>query len=315
MPRLLPESSDTVATALRSGFRKTRAVFPVVAALYGVSLLVAGIVVIPFFLTLSEAFGSSTAAQGLSEGFDFTIVHDLLRFQGDGVVRFLGRLFWLCPFVFVLNTILSGGILEVAAPGFQLPAIVGFLQGCGRHAGRFLALLGVVILLCAPVPLLLCTGLIAIAPDVIRNSASENVIPILAASAVICGVLSAGFASLLMDYARVILVLDLKQGVTGSVFRALRFLSHNVSRVTGLQAILVLAWAATLSLPLMLALVRPQGTALLLVAAFLLHQLFVAVRQAVRVLSASAQLSLYHCVTMCAGTGLDARLPCPGSGL
>jgi hypothetical protein len=302
--------------ALHTGYQKTLAAGPVIAVCYGVNLLLAGPVALALYSVLRGAFGASMAAQTLNDGFDYTVVFDLIHFHGKDVLGLLSVLPWSVPAGLFVNTTLSGGILQFAATDNGGPVLPCFFRGCTRHAVRFLGLLGAIAILLIPLLLILIKGFAVLAGSVVPGAATENVIPILLAGFTASVVLVAFAAGIVMDYARVILVLDKNRGIARSVTAALHFVARNVGRVTALQAFLVFLWGCTITAALLVEVVRPEGRAMVLVAALLVHQLFVAARQGLRVQLFSSQLFLYRGLNPQTGKPApELEILHPGSGL
>jgi hypothetical protein len=257
-----------------------------------------------FFQTLSSAFGDSRASLALLAGFDSTIVGDLRQLYPAALPGYLrivgvGSLLYI-----VLNTFLAGGVIS-SLRASVLPSGRSFLQSCVIFFGRFFRLF----LLTGSIAVLLTTLFLILGglllSSLYRVSTTETTL--LLGGAAVGVVIAAAilFLAMIADYAKIGIVRHDTRSVIGALGTSLRFFIRNPGATLGLQTILLSMTLLPATIHALFWSSQPMGSVLMVVTAFLLHQLFLLVRIIARVVSFGAESALFETL----GPAETASLP------
>jgi hypothetical protein len=264
-----------------------------VLTLYAANLLLAFPAFTVAHSVLRTALGYSQAGESLLPGFDYTAWSDLLsaRSLSFGMV-----LQWAVPMTLlgvVLYTFVAGGVLDLLARERRFSA-PSFFRACGTYMGRFFRiwiLTAIVLFLAASV---FGTLLGTIIEMLNRNSDSEQTIGITLIVSMIVFSFPVLLTFMASDYARVYTVVQDGRSSWKALGRGFLFVLRNAGSTLGLHLLLLLLLGVAVVLYLALeglfTIDRPATIAL----AFLLQQLFMVGRAALRVAFCAGEVLLYE---------------------
>ena len=109
------------------------------AILFGFNFLLALIGTVPVSGYLQQSLGQSLAASKLLEGFNYTLVSDLLNQYGEGIALIMDQSQMLLLAFFLLSVFLMGGILVVFKHKTEFD-FARFWNGCFYYFWRLLRL-------------------------------------------------------------------------------------------------------------------------------------------------------------------------------
>ncbi len=280
--------------SLLTGIRKTLRSYQLLLLLYLLNGACAVPLALAFRSSLSSAFGSSTAAEQLLGGFDYTILRDLLSTHGVAFSALWRVLLWSLPLYALLHTVLAGGViahLAGQARGFTLRV---FLRDCGTYFSRLLRifLLFTAVLTFLTVVLTLALGFAV--DQLAENVGPEATVALAALASGIVLLFPLLFVQMVADYTRIAAVLTDEPSMATAVGYALRFIARNPVATFGLQIALVLLVVLLGTLVVLQEAYGgiQAGKALLLLG--LIQQLLVLLRVFFRLVGTAAEISLFQ---------------------
>ncbi len=310
----------SIPQTILKGLRQAASVPRVLFLLWLVNLLFAVPVSLMIRGALADSFGSSLVAHNMREGFDRgwyaefeSTAGDLERtfrptVSGPGAVLDNLEAWWSGDIVaetypgivalglgyVVLWAFLLGGVLDHLARPRRPLALDRFFAAGGRYLPRFL---GLALISGGAYYLIYQLGRrlyrwIEIAS---RDLTVEKTVfvRLLLASALIVVLLSV--VRMIFDYAKIATVLDDRRGVLRIAWQALRFVFRNPLATGGVAFGFGVLGALLFALYLWLAPGAGQSTLLGVALAFLISQLYLVGRLAVRLGLLGGQISLYRC--------------------
>lgn len=306
-------------THLKKGFHHTSGVFRMVAVLFLINLLFALVLAIPMHRTLQDEIASSDTASQMNESFDYLWWEEfndrasgpaelftpdiigkgavLLNLEAFLQFRFLDWPPLLLAFILLYlltHTFLAGGILTVFnqdSPRFSRTA---FFSGAGHQFIRFIGLMAVSWIFFILTARYLAGALNGILTGIKETSFSE-VRPFawsLIFSFIVLAFLL--FIQVVFDYARILTVMEHRDNIFISAWRALRFVLTRPLSVFSLFAVVFLSQIAVTAVYAFLIESFPQTTFLTVLAAFILQQIFIFSIIWIRCWLYSSQLELYR---------------------
>ncbi|MCG2815896.1 MAG: hypothetical protein L6425_08185 [Candidatus Aminicenantes bacterium] len=287
-------------THLKKGFRHTGGVTRMVVCLFLINLLLALVPALPLFRTLQDEFASSDTASRMTEGFDYLWWEEfndrssgtaelfgpdiigkgavLLNLEAFLQFRFLDWPSSLLVFMLlylVVHTFLAGGILSVFSQDAPRFSMKGFFAGAGHQFFRFLGLMALSWIFFILTAQCLAGALNGILTGIDESAVSE-VRPFvwnLIFSAVVLAVLL--FIQMVFDYARILTVLEHRDNIFSSAWRALRFVVSRPLSTLGLFYTVFVCQIAVSVLYAVLIESFPQNKFLTVLSAFFIQQLFI----------------------------------------
>lgn len=277
-----------IVQALKRGVKGAAAAGRLLGVLY-VAELVAGLALTLPLWAILDRFGGWMAG-----GLDVNFFIELHAYHESELVGLMGLRRLIVVGYFLASLFLSGGALAVLAGGERYqPAF--FWGQAAKFFGRFLRLVlwSLLVLATASLVPLAAYGLqrLLYGPD-----PYEKVI--FWGFWLQLGLAVAGLFvyRIVLDYARIHAVLTDEKRMRVSLWQGIRFTFKNLGRTLGLAFLLFLAGGVVLALyrPLASALGAPTGTTVVLL--FLLQQLYILWRMAMRVTRYASQLEFYRSV-------------------
>ncbi|MGB2960426.1 MAG: hypothetical protein WBG01_00540 [Bacteroidota bacterium] len=300
-----------IILALVKGIRRTVSFRSILTLLLLCNLALSVSLALTFHHTLSSAFGDSRASLALLAGFDSTVVTDLRRMHPAALPGFLQIVGVASLFYVFLNTFLAGGVISALRSSVR-PSLREFLVSCTRFFKRFFRLF----LLTGSIALILATLFLALGgllmSALYRVATSETVLFLGAGSvgAVILGTIL--LLVMIADYAKIGIVSRNSHAITGALIMSLRFILRNPGSTLGLQTLFLLITFFLATVHALFWTSQQSDSTPILIAVFLLHQLFIFVRIAVRVFAFGAESALFEALQPAKGDEIRPEPPDPG---
>jgi hypothetical protein len=246
----------SVGSSIRQGLSITRRTRSVVGILFLVNLAIAALAGFPIYQAIQRFTGHSLMGRELARGFAVDWLTDFTFNNPGGFDRYATVIVCLGLISLVLNSILAGGVLaRFKAP--ELKYSVGdFFRHAGHYAWRLLRLL-VIGLICYWIIFKLLNEMLGQQVDRWTGNWADDRSVFCAHLAVsLLVVLGLGFVNLVMDYARVRLVLD--EG-TGAIQAFLASLGFSLARFKGAIGVYIVPSSLGLALLGVYRLLFPWG--------------------------------------------------------
>ena len=273
--------SDIVSRSMTSTNRSWR----VIIILYVSTLLLAAALAFGFFHALSVGFGGSMIPDRMLEGFDSNVFNDFMRANVGFLAPYLTQITWLTIFWLVLNTLFGGGIVAALKRGSS-NSFAEFFSDCGTYLVRFLLLLllSAIIFLIIGTVWAMIVGVLYSAMTAGSLTEVPNVIGALVAAAVF--LIPVIIIMMIIDYARVQIVVEDTPSVLSATWRSTKFVFRNFFMLLLLLGLAVLYW--------LIAEGFPMETGFGIFLAFVLQQISVASRIWARLVAIGGQVQLYE---------------------
>lgn len=305
----------TVAAAFRSGLGRVWRAPGVIAGLWLATLLVAWPLAVVLHGMIADHLGASLAADAAASGVHFDWWNEFLA-QTSGVGQtFVPAILGFAAVVknlssiadaqavappialaiaahLLMSTFLMGGVLDRLARDRRVTS-VGFFGASGRFFFRLLRL--------GLMAAALYAALFAWLHDALFTTAFEWITYDLTVErtaivyrAVMYGVFGTALAmvNLVIDYARIRIVVEDRRSAVGAVAAAARFVWRNAAAVLGVYGLTALVFGLVLALYALMAPGAAGGLAVWI--GFFIAQLYITLRIGVRLLFAASQIALFQ---------------------
>jgi hypothetical protein len=276
----------SIGRGVREGARR-----PALAAtLWLWNLLLGAIVALPAWTAFGGAFNLSPEADQLLDRFNIRLLVEAFHYDRSSVTAVLSGAFLAAALLgLVGNALLAGGVLDVLTTDDTRSFLHRFMRGAGHFFARFVRLLlaaGVSFLACAFV-----ASLVAAPIGSVMRQADSEVVRLLSYFVIPAAILLLfAFFSLVLDYARVRMVLEGSRGAFKAWFRSLGFVVRHLFGTTVVAASFAAATAVLLVLSVAYQTRAASNTSVLIVLLFLVQQATMFVRFGLRVGSLAAAL-------------------------
>ncbi|MCI0698092.1 hypothetical protein L0337_39570 [candidate division KSB1 bacterium] len=320
----------TIFSAIRDGLRRVGASPMLIAWLWLINFAMA----IPLTLVMSDqiesAIGASLVHGKLRAGFDIDWYEEFAGAANDlgktfspaviGVGPFLGNLeAWLNGSLFggytgivglgigymVLWTFLLGGILDRFAHAQENLTAERFFSASGRYFLRFLLLMVFSWVFYFVVLALISPSLFSAIASAARNTTVERTVFFLTAGAYVIVILLLAVVNMAFDYAKISTVLHDRRNMLAAAGHGFRFISSHLAKTFGLYLALGIAALAFLGLYALIAPGANQASALGVIAAFAVGQIFLVVKLVTRLTFFGGQMALYEATALSVGEDLN----------
>jgi hypothetical protein len=282
-----------VLRIFRSACRHALAAPGLVSTLYSANFLLALPAFFVSYSLLGRALDHSLAGKSLLSGFDYTLWFDLFGTRGFSFSMLLPLASSLAILAAAVQTFLAGGVLDLLAHEKHFSATT-FFRACGTYLGRFLRIWLLTALLLVLTLLVLATLLSAVVDMISLQYNSERVTVLAAISMLVLFSLPVLLVSMASDYARVSTVVHDSRSSWKAMSRGFWFVLRNAWSALGLHLLLLLLLAVLVALYFALEgfveMDRPSSVVLI----FLLQQLFLFGRTAIRVAFCAGEVTLYE---------------------
>lgn len=311
-----------VIRALMNGFGRLGRAWPLVLVLWLVNVAVAAPFAVALAADLDHDLGKSLVHENLLDGFDMgwqgelqegargivtTFGPELLRGGAffENLERWWqGDLLSLPPLLVAagiayaaLWAFLLGGVIERlgAGPhGAGAPGAAGFFGACGRHFFRFLRLALLSGVLYYLVYRLLRAGFGWLSDDAMRDVTAERTALGWTFVALALAVLLLTLVRVVFDYAKIAVVAEGRRSALGAAWRGARFVAARPVATLGLYGVVTFAGLLLLALYAGVAPGPGQGTWIGVILAFLVGQLALATKIALRLALLGSEASLFR---------------------
>lgn len=259
--------------------------------LYLLNIGFALIATLPLQHLLETKVGQSLGIRRLMPNFDYTIVQDFLREYGSELGVILQEAQVLILLYLIFSVFLVGGILEKV----RYSPTNTFLRGGTTHFWRLLRLTVYFVLIYVLLAVVLGSIFKFIFIDNFENFASER--PVVHAGVVFSGIffLLATLISLVQDYAKIQLVHQPAQSVFKSFWRTWRTVFKNLTLTLPLYILnLVILLIAFILYWWLSGYLHPVNSGVKILLTFLLSQLFLMLRIAIKLNNLAGATVLYE---------------------
>ncbi len=282
------------------GIKEASCQLKMIFCLFLINSFVSLIVSIPTYGLFHEFIGRRKAAESLLKGFDFNILSELIAYRGDYVIAIMiVSLVLILLYVFI-SIFLTGGLLFVLTQirdqtddrGSKPHFTQTFFQGSGMFFGRFFRL-------CLYSALLWIIAGIVYSPLSIAGwFISDGGTDVKALLNLLWIFIGAGlflvfFVTMILDYARIIIVTENSRFVFRSLIKSIRFIFASPGKTLSLYYLLLIAGITIFGIYCLLTLLMPSSSVVPFLVSFTIGQVFIASRCWLKIAFQSTQLSFY----------------------
>jgi hypothetical protein len=301
------------------GFKITGKAMKLVLLLFMINLLFSLLLAIPMYNSLKDSFGQSEAGSRMAKGFDYiwwqefrdeakglettfspsiigkgAILNNLesliqMRFFSSSPTLIAFGLFYI-----ILHVFLAGGILTILNQDVPKFSMKEFSRGAGSHFFRFFVLMLFSWVFIISIGVFLRDAVTSVLTNITTDSISE-VTPFayrLAFSVLFFILLL--FIQMVLDYARIKVVLDESRNVLKSALEAVAFVFKHPFSTFGLFYLILLIQVAVTVIYILLKEIIPQSNFPWVLAAFIIQQMFIIAIIWIRCLLYSSQMEFYR---------------------
>ncbi|MBZ5514556.1 MAG: hypothetical protein LAN62_06885 [Acidobacteriia bacterium] len=234
--------------ALKEGFGMARRGRPAIWALFLVNLGVAAVAALPIYRGILQFTGHSLMSRQLASGLPVDWFIDFSRNSPGSLDRYAALIAVLGILSIPLNAVLAGGVLGHLRQGGAPFSLAVFFQDTGRYGWRlirlmFIGLVGYWIVFCA-----FKKGLDSHIMDASYDWQSDRTVFALRLAINLVMILGLCLVNLVMDYARVRLVLEDGTSAVEAFLASCGFAYRRFRKATMVYALPALAGAALLGL-------------------------------------------------------------------
>jgi len=227
----------SIGLAVRQGLSITRRSGSAVAVLFLVNLIAATLAGFPIYRGIHDFTQSSLMGRELARGFSVDWLTDFTFNNPRGFDRYAMVIVWMGLVSLALNSILAGGVLaHFNAPGVKY-SLGDFFRNTGRYAWRLLRLLVIGLICYWNVFYFLNEKLGHWVDDRTGNWADDRSVFYVRLAVLLLLLVGLGFVNLVMDYARVRLVLEEGTGAIQAFLASLGFSLGRFRRAIGVYVI------------------------------------------------------------------------------
>ncbi len=251
--------------------------------LWGVNILFALIVFLPFYNLMSGELSNSLSGDRMRAGFDLYWVTDFIYKYQSSLTPVLVSIMISAGIYAFINTFLSGGIVGRLYKKSEKLTFSGFFADCGKYWGRYLRLA----LVTVPLTVILAGGAVMIW-ELITTLSKETaeseftlIMIRLGRVFIIGGIFF--FISTVADYARIGMAGNDSTKAVRWFFQSFRFVMSNLIAVTGLFILNAVGYVLITICYLELSTVMPESSMFWVFLMFILQQVFIFMKTGVRV--------------------------------
>ena len=279
--------------ALTAGVRSTNKSYRLIALIYAINFLIAGILAWGFHSVLARTLGDSMSLERLVKDFDYTVFNDFMFKYGGRITALFSQLSWLIVFYLLFNTLLGGGTIAVLKNGHEEFSLRSFFENCGTFFFRFFRLLLIF------GAILLVVGFIASAAlgmiyGIFVSGAVSEVWPF--ASAIILFLLFLFIVMLVVmmaDYAKVLTVINDMSSMLKCSWQAIKFVFRHFLSTVVLQLSIIVSILVAVIVYLALEYQIGMATPFAILAMFIIQQVSVGLKVWTRILTFAGDLELF----------------------
>jgi hypothetical protein len=296
------ESPMKVIKSYAKGIKGAAAEGKMLLLLWLFNVLFASVIYVQFSDYLRRVFGASGAAANFLKSLDFNIIFEMLTFEGAGLSTIVSLAMFLALLYGVFSLFISGGILQTlfvrrgddpagAADDKRRLAPV-FFRGAGKFFGRFFRLFLYSLVLWAIAAVIMMFPVMTLGA-VVQNSTNEALLFYLGLATVGLGLFLIFLIMMIVDYARVRLVVEDSRAVLKSLLRSIGFVFRRFGKTLALYYLFLLTGAAVIALYWLVDSLIKTHSAVLILVAFLFGQVFILARAWLKVGLQAGQMDLF----------------------
>jgi len=252
-----------------------------------------------FFWVLTRTIGKSVLADSLLERFDFNAFFELLVHHGASINMILTVSLVLILLYFLVSIFFYGGILSILTLPPEAKEVKGlfaqtFFQGAGKFFGRFFRL-SIYSLILWAVFILINLLLKPVGKFLTGNGTNEWMAFYFFWIRVAIGLFLVFLIRMILDYARIGIVILDSRAVFLSFFKTIKFVFQKFGRTLALYYLLVLTGIAIIIIFWLVKSYLPSFSSLWLttLVPFVVAQLFIALQGWLKIAFQSAQMEFY----------------------
>jgi len=276
------------------GFKTAFQSKKMITFLYMVIFILAIIVTIPFLSSLKAAAGNSTATSQLTSDFNFTVIQEIFINKAFSFPTHMKQAVWIMVLFVFLSIFLTGGILD-NLKARMVPFKTGaFLHGSAHYFIRFLKLsfymLGVHLL----VALIIYIPFAVIISGDLSTTATEKWFFQVFLVFFCIHMILAIFLIIVTDYTRFRIVEEDTNRVLKSLWMSVRYVTGKFFFTYGLYLMLLVLPIVLFYVLFLLSKTVTATNGLMILVVFVLQQIFIWMRMALRVWTFSSQFEYYR---------------------
>lgn len=282
--------------SVKTGFGQTWANKRMVIVFYLVNLVLGLAIMIPIAGLVDSFVGKSMIRDSLAAGMDWNFLFEFLDINHKQLPG-MGNLFFFIPLIFAFSILfLSGGAIGNFA-GHEKYKPSEFWGNCSRYFGRFLRLASM------SIPLLAMLFSIRLLADGIERlffgaDPYENVAYWFGVVKICLGIIGLLLYGLILDYARIYMVLNDERKSRVALWRGLKFAAGNIGRTFLIALILFLIGIAALFIYYHLSNLLSSSHLAVIISLVLLQQIYIIWRVILRLTFYSSQMNFYRRLTL-----------------
>jgi hypothetical protein len=262
-------------------------------ALYILNLVVALVLIVPFYKSLVSIAGNSIAYVDMVRHFDYTAWTELMREAGKLVPYFIKSVGIIAILFFLLNILINGAILSILTipdQRFQMPV---FLSGGAQWFGKFLGVSLLFLLFQVVIAVIIYLVLGILLGAVLKSGFTEKTVVSYVIPAVALHLIIFIFLWMTSWYTRIILFSGELRHTFRSVWRAFRFAFRKIFRTYALALMLLLIPLALMIIFFLLKKIIGMQSTMAILVVLLIQQAFIWFRNLIHIWTIGSLLNSY----------------------
>lgn len=283
--------------------------------LWLMNALMAAVAAMPVFGVLNAELKNSLMSTSLVDRFNLDFAGEFAFKYWDSIPSGLMLIATLALVYVVLTLLSTGGTLSVlSSPERQFTAPV-FFKGCGTYFWRFARLLIVALIFYGIFVVALNGILSGLVDKLTRSWTQEKLVRLVSWTRLLLAVFVFMIVNMVLDYAKVRLVIDEGRSAVMAALRSFKFVFKNFKKALALFLFCMLLGLLFIVIYNPLEHLLPQNTRRWIIVVFLLQQLFILARVYVRLTFFSSEVLLYEALrpSPASAPGMGAAGPSPSS--
>jgi len=294
------ERAVKVVKSYTQGIKRATSEGKMLLLLWLFNILFASVIYFQFSDYLHKAIGTSAAAANFLKTIDFNSLFEMSAFNGAALGAIISLAMYLSLVYGFFSIFLSGGILQTLFAGGSRDATGDkrrmaslFFQGAGKFFGRFFRLFLYSLVLWAGMAVIMVIFAMIIGP-VTRNSTNEALMFYLGLTAGIVGLFLVFLIMMIVDYARIKIVVENSSAVLRSLLQSIGFVFRRFGKTLALYYFYLLTGAAIIAVYWAIASGIRTHSLLPILVAFLAGQMFIFLRGWIKVSLQAAQMDFFR---------------------
>ena len=282
-----------IIEAYTNGLKTTIKSYKMITLVYTVILFLGLVVAIPFFFGLKSAGGMTISPAKLLKEFDYTSFVEIMKNHGEEIRSSITQGAWIVLLFIVLSIFLTGGILRTLRQGHKKFGLYNFFAGCGKFFYRFLRLSLYSLVVHFLLALIIYIPFAIIVSAGFNHSFTEKTIFYIFLAFAGIHLLLGVYFVVITDYARFILVTRDSRKALKSLWQSAKFVS---SKFLGTYFLFILLMIVPFLFFYLYFFITDRvefTTGIMILALFIIQQIFIWIRSAFRIWTFSSQLNYF----------------------